>query len=112
MPWTLAAGEAGEVDASSDNEGADQQTAPVSTPGSIDLKVIDTHAAGEPARVVVGGLPDIPGTSMAEKRLYIMEHADYFRKILLQEPRGCVFLLSSGDHACSFIKTVSFLLGL
>ena len=32
------------------------------------LQVIDCHAEGEPARVVVGGLPHIAGADMCEKR--------------------------------------------
>lgn len=52
------------------------------------LTTIDLHAAGEPARVVISGLPQFPGSTMAEKRQYIMENADIYRKILLQEPRG------------------------
>ena len=52
------------------------------------LQVIDCHAAGEPARVVVGGLPHIPGATMLEKRAHMMEHHDDLRKLLLHEPRG------------------------
>ena len=37
------------------------------------FQVIDCHAAGEPARVVVGGLPHIDGKTMNEKRLRMME---------------------------------------
>ena len=32
------------------------------------LQVIDCHAEGEPARVVVGGMPHIAGADMIEKR--------------------------------------------
>ena len=52
------------------------------------FQCIDCHAAGEPARVVVGGLPHIPGTSMMEKRSWMMDHLDDIRKILITEPRG------------------------
>ena len=52
------------------------------------LEVIDCHAAGEPARVVVGGLPPIPGSTMMEKRDYMRDHMDSVRKLLLLEPRG------------------------
>jgi hypothetical protein len=37
--------------------------------GSRVLQTIDLHAAGEPARVVTAGLPHVPGTTMAEKRV-------------------------------------------
>ncbi|CAE7200832.1 unnamed protein product [Symbiodinium sp. CCMP2592] len=53
------------------------------------LQCVDCHAGGEPARVVLGGLPAIPGRSMVEKRLRMMESDfDAFRKLLLLEPRG------------------------
>eukprot|EP00992_Anisonema_acinus_P014867 TRINITY_DN9499_c0_g1_i2.p1 TRINITY_DN9499_c0_g1~~TRINITY_DN9499_c0_g1_i2.p1 ORF type:complete len:368 (+),score=104.90 TRINITY_DN9499_c0_g1_i2:40-1104(+) len=57
-------------------------------PGNRSLSVIDLHAAGEPARVVVGGLPHVPGATMFEKRAFLMAHHDGLRKLLLQEPRG------------------------
>ena len=40
------------------------------------LQSIDLHAAGEPARVIVSGLPSFPGVTMAQKREHIMTHAD------------------------------------
>lgn len=58
--------------------------------GARVLTTVDCHAAGEPARVVVGGMPHVPGATMYEKRAYIMEHLDGIRKLLLLEPRGYV----------------------
>ena len=55
---------------------------------SLELKCIDCHAAGEPARVVVGGFPVPPGETMYDKRNYMMEHLDNYRKLLITEPRG------------------------
>ena len=52
------------------------------------LQVIDCHAAGEPARVVVGGLPHVAGESLSEKRTTFMRDFDHYRKLLLLEPRG------------------------
>eukprot|EP00466_Bigelowiella_natans_P013252 jgi/Bigna1/136437/aug1.34_g11145 len=52
------------------------------------LRSVDCHAGGEPARVIVEGLPEIPGTTMFEKRNYCMQHLDHLRRLLLQEPRG------------------------
>lgn len=66
---------------------SDPLLAKMSTP-SITLSTIDLHAEGEPARVVVAGLPEFPGATMSEKRLHIMAHADHFRKLLITEPRG------------------------
>ena len=52
------------------------------------LQVIDCHAEGEPARVVVGGLPHVKGTSASEKRSTFMRELDHYRQLLLHEPRG------------------------
>jgi proline racemase len=52
------------------------------------LQVIDAHAAGEPGRVVVGGMLDIPGASMFDKMVHLRENADELRLRLLHEPRG------------------------
>ena len=50
--------------------------------------VIDSHTGGEPFRVVVDGLPDIPGETVLERRRYATEHLDDLRRILNWEPRG------------------------
>lgn len=52
------------------------------------IRTIDAHAAGEPLRIVVEGLPPIPGATMLEKRRYAREHLDDLRTTLLWEPRG------------------------
>lgn len=52
------------------------------------ISAIDTHTAGEPTRIVLSGLPSIHGKTMAEKKGYMMEHLDYIRTLLMQEPRG------------------------
>jgi len=52
------------------------------------LSVIDTHTAGEPTRIITGGLPRIKGNSMLEKRNYFEEHFDDIRTMVLLEPRG------------------------
>jgi len=52
------------------------------------LMAVDLHAAGEPGRVILGGVPDVPGASMFEKRTYLEEHMDGLRKLMLREPRG------------------------
>ncbi|MFQ5524217.1 MAG: proline racemase family protein [Acidimicrobiia bacterium] len=50
--------------------------------------VIDSHTGGEPFRVVVDGLPDIPGDTVPERRRHASEHLDDLRRILMWEPRG------------------------
>ena len=52
------------------------------------IEAVDLHAAGEHARVIVGGVPDVPGASMFEKMQYLERHADGLRKLMLREPRG------------------------
>jgi proline racemase len=52
------------------------------------ITAIDVHACGEPGRVITGGVLDVPGESMFEKRLYFEEHLDHVRKRMLREPRG------------------------
>ncbi len=52
------------------------------------LITIDSHTAGEPTRLVVGGLPPIPGATINDKRLYIRKNLDHVRLLLTREPRG------------------------
>ncbi len=52
------------------------------------IQAVDTHACGEPARVIVGGVLDVPGTTMFEKMVYLREHGDDLRQRMLREPRG------------------------
>ncbi len=52
------------------------------------INVIDSHTQGEPTRIITGGLLDIYGATMAEKKQYVEEHLDYLRNSLMQEPRG------------------------
>lgn len=49
---------------------------------------VDSHTEGMPTRVITGGVPPIPGLTMAERRLWFMEHRDDLRKLLMREPRG------------------------
>lgn len=50
--------------------------------------VIDSHTAGEPTRIVIGGGTKIPGKTMLEKKDYFRENMDDIRRMLVQEPRG------------------------
>ena len=52
------------------------------------IQAVDAHACGEPGRVIVGGVLDVPGGSVFEKMQYLAQHADGLRKMMLQEPRG------------------------
>ncbi|GAA4918815.1 proline racemase family protein [Nesterenkonia rhizosphaerae] len=49
---------------------------------------VDSHTEGMPTRVITGGVAPIPGKTMAERRLWFMEHRDGLRRLLMREPRG------------------------
>ena len=52
------------------------------------IQAVDSHTAGEPTRVVTGGLPQIRGATMAEKRDALKRDHDHIRRALVLEPRG------------------------
>jgi proline racemase len=52
------------------------------------LQAVDLHAAGEPGRVIVGGVLDLPGVTMLEKARHLERHGDELRRLMLREPRG------------------------
>ena len=52
------------------------------------VQAVDSHTAGEPTRIVTGGLPPIPGTTMSAKRAHLQHSFDHLRKALVLEPRG------------------------
>lgn len=49
---------------------------------------VDSHTCGEFTRVLVGGIPELEGTTMLEKKAYFAEHYDHIRRALMYEPRG------------------------
>ncbi len=52
------------------------------------LHCVDSHTEGMPTRVVVGGVPPIPGDTMEERRQWFMANSDDLRTLLMHEPRG------------------------
>ena len=52
------------------------------------LQAVDLHAAGEPGRVIVGGVLDVPGATMLDKARHLEHHGDELRRLMLREPRG------------------------
>ena len=52
------------------------------------IQAVDTHVCGEPGRVIVGGVLDVPGATMFEKMTYLRDEADELRLRMLREPRG------------------------
>ncbi|MGO9661387.1 MAG: proline racemase family protein [Acidimicrobiales bacterium] len=52
------------------------------------LGAVDSHTEGMPTRVVTSGVGELPGATMAERRLYVMNERDDLRTLLMHEPRG------------------------
>ncbi len=52
------------------------------------IKIIDSHTAGEPTRVVVEGFPDLQKGSMAERLENMRTSFDQLRNAIVNEPRG------------------------
>lgn len=52
------------------------------------FRTVETHTLGQPTRNIVGGFPPVPGSTMAEKFVYMKKNADWFRRLLSYEPRG------------------------
>ena len=68
------------------------------------VEAVDAYAAGEPGRVIVGGVPDVPGKTMFEKMTWLASHGDDLRLRMLREPRGypaanCNLILPPTDPA-------------
>ena len=55
---------------------------------ALRITTLDAHAAGEPLRIVTGGLPELPGATILERRRYLRENLDHVRRALMWEPRG------------------------
>ncbi len=54
----------------------------------VAISAVDYHTAGEPFRIVTGGIPPFRGKSILEKRRYARDHLDHLRRLLVYEPRG------------------------
>lgn len=72
-----------------------------------ELVAVDAHAAGEPGRVIVGGVTDVPGTTMLDKMHHLATFHDDLRLLMLREPRGypaanCNLVLPSADPRAAF----------
>jgi proline racemase len=52
------------------------------------VRTVDYHTAGEPFRIVVGGVPPLQGDSVLERRRWARAHLDHVRRLLVNEPRG------------------------
>ena len=82
------------------------------------LRVIDSHTAGEPTRVVVSGGPDLGEGAIAERLRRLKSHHDDFRRSVILEPRGSdalvgALLCEPTDPGCAtgviFFNNVGYL---
>jgi proline racemase len=55
---------------------------------ALRISTIDTHTAGEPLRIILGGAPLPDGATMLERRRNAQGEWDRFRRLLMFEPRG------------------------
>jgi proline racemase len=68
------------------------------------IEAVDAHAAGEPGRVIVGGIYGVPGATMFEAMTWLQANRDDLRLRMLREPRGypaanCNLILPSSNPA-------------
>jgi proline racemase len=52
------------------------------------VRATDYHTAGEPFRIVTGGVAPLEGATILDKRRFALERLDDVRKLLVHEPRG------------------------
>ncbi len=52
------------------------------------FQTIDSHTQGEPTRLLISGIGDLPGNTLKEKRDFFASRYDNLRLLLTQEPRG------------------------
>ena len=69
------------------------------------LKIIDSHTAGEPTRIVISGGPDLGEGTVAERLDVLRQEFDQFRSAIVNEPRGSdvivgAALLQPADPSC------------
>jgi proline racemase len=61
---------------------------PVVLSGHLAVAAVDYHTAGEPFRIVTGGVPALEGATILAKRRFALERLDEVRRLLVNEPRG------------------------
>jgi proline racemase len=52
------------------------------------IRTVDYHTGGEPFRIVTGGVAELQGRSVLERRRWAMANLDDVRRLLVNEPRG------------------------
>lgn len=54
----------------------------------MEIRTLDYHTGGEPLRIVTGGMPDLRGETMLQRRRHLQHDFDHYRRFLMLEPRG------------------------
>jgi proline racemase len=54
----------------------------------VEIRTVDYHTAGEPFRIVTGGVEPVRGATILDKRRDVHERLDHVRRLLVHEPRG------------------------
>jgi 4-hydroxyproline epimerase len=82
------------------------------------IRVIDSHTAGEPTRLVLDGGPDLGQGPLAERLQRFRMHFDAYRSAIVNEPRGSEPLVgallvkphrSDCSHGVIFFNNVGYL---
>lgn len=63
-------------------------TTPSATRARLAVSAVDYHTAGEPFRIVTGGVMPLRGCRILDKRRYAQANLDHIRRLLVFEPRG------------------------
>lgn len=73
------------------------------------VRTVDYHTAGEPFRIVADGVPEITGTTVAQRRIAATASAEFdlLRQVLCHEPRGHAdmyggFIVPPNDDGADF----------
>ena len=54
----------------------------------LTIRTCEMHTGGAPARLIIGGFPELGGNSLTEKRLCAISNYNHIRKFCMLEPRG------------------------
>jgi 4-hydroxyproline epimerase len=82
------------------------------------IRVIDSHTAGEPTRVVISGGPSLGRGTLSQRLQKLSTRHDHFRSAVVNEPRGSdvmvgALLLKPSDARCAagviFFNNVGYL---
>lgn len=83
---------------------------------SRSFPVIDSHTAGHPTRVILGGIPPLSGETVRAQRDDFREKHDALRGLLLHEPRGHAAMVGAipvpsrvADYGVFFISSYIYL---